>query len=40
VFKLGQYFIMAYRDSIGDISVPGYSKWMEKYEDNQTGELN
>jgi len=31
---------MAYRDSIGDISAPGYTNWLEKYDDKQTEDLN
>ena len=30
---------MTYRNSIGDISVPGYSLWIEKYDSNATDEL-
>ena len=33
VFTFMQYFLMTYRNSIGDISAPGYSNWMEKSSD-------
>ena len=33
VFSFMQYFLMTYRNSIGDISAPGYSNWMKKSDD-------
>jgi len=39
VFLLARYFLMTYRDSIGDISAPGYSQWMTNLDDNVTKEL-
>jgi len=29
VFESLQYFLMTYRNAIGDISAPGYSSWTE-----------
>ena len=29
LFSFMQYFLMAFRNSIGDIKAPGYSNWME-----------
>ena len=34
--KFFQYFIMTYRNSIGDISVPGYDEWYN----NTDGEVS
>lgn len=34
VFEFGQYWLMTYRDSIGDISIPGYGEWDKIYDDN------
>jgi len=34
VFEFMQYFLMTYRNSIGDISAPGYQKWMDGKSDD------